>query len=267
MKLKFSSLKNKVLIIFFGILIIIFLNFYQKEVKNFFYLISSPIQKILWETGGKISLFFETIREIRNLKKENEEFRLRIQELLAENIALKELKKENQILREALGLGLEKEYQLILAQVIGKDIEQDLLLINKGFQDGLSENLPVITQEKILVGKISEVYKNFSKILLISNPQSSFDAKIAEREILGLVKGKGNLKIFLDFIPQEKEIKKEDLVITSALGGIFPAGLLVGQIGEVKKSDLGLFQQAEILPFFEIKEIETLFIIANFQRL
>lgn len=233
------------------------------EVKNFFYLISSPIQQVFWNAGDKISDFFEIISDIKNLKRENEELKLKIQTLEAENVALKELKKENELLRGALEIGLEKEFKLTLAEVIGKDISQDFILIDKGSRDGILEGLPVIAQQKVLIGKISDVYRNFSKVLLISNPKSSFDGKIIESEVFGLIRGKGNLRILFDLIPKEKEIKEGDLVVTSALGGVFPEGLIVGKISQVKKSDLEPFQMAQIQPGFNIRDLEKLFIITE----
>ena len=297
-KLKIGA-KLVLLIIF---LVILNLTPVSKRVKNFFYFISSPIQKSFWRAGDKVSDFFETVANIKNLKKENEELKLKIQELLAKNAKIPELEKENKDLREALEIGLEKEFKLILAQVIGKDISQDSILIDKGLKDGVTNNLPVITQQKSLVGKIGEVYENFSKVILISNKGSAFNAQISRvdeaaavssptellrsksegkeesaalfvpanarvgeeglaEDISGLVKGKGNFQLFLDLVPKEKEIKEGDLIITSSLGGVFPKGLLVGQIQKIKKSDIEPFQQAEIKPAFEIKELEAVFII------
>jgi len=257
-----SKLKIGVIAVLLVILFVVLnLTNFSKEIKNFFYLISSPIQKALWPVGERVSDFFETISEIKNLKRENEKLKLEIQELLAENAKLKELKKENEVLREALKIGLEKEFRLTIAEVIGKDISQDSLIINKGSKDGISKGFPVITQQKILLGKISQVYKNFSKVMLISNKNSTFSAKIQEKDIEGIVKGKGNLQLFLDLIPQNAEIGEGDDIVTISLGGIFPEGLLVGEIKEVKKSDIEPFQQAEISLFFDIKKIEKLFII------
>lgn len=262
--MKFSSKKTKILIIILGISLILSLNFFQKEVKSFFYLISSPIQKSLWRAGDRTSDFFETIAKIKNLKKENEELKLKIQELLSKNSSLKELKKENEILREALGIGLQEEFQLTFAEVTSKDVSQDSILINRGLKDRISEGMPVITQQKALVGKISEVYENFSRIILISNKESSFDAKVADSDIPVLIKGKGSLKILLDFVPQDKNIEEGNLIITTSLGGIYPKGLLIGLITEVKKGDIKPFQQAEVSPFFNISNLENLFIITNF---
>ena len=118
----------------------------------------------------------------------------------------------------------------------------------------------VITQEKVLAGIVSEVYKDFSRVRLLSDKNSSFDAKISDSNIFGIVKGKGSLKMFLDFIPQDKEIKEGDLIITSELSGRYPKGLLIGFVEKVQKNDIKPFQQAEISPFFDITG-ENLFIV------
>jgi rod shape-determining protein MreC len=251
------------------VLIVIFffvlnLSGFSKNVKNFFYLVSSPVQKNLWQQGQKISDLFETIAEIKNLKKENEELKLRNQELMVQIAQLIELRKENEILRTALGIGLEKDFKLNLAEVVGKDISQDSILINKGSKHGIPKNFPVITQQKALVGKVSEVYENFSRVMLISNKESFFDAKILENDISGVVKGRGGLQLLLDFVPHEKEIEEGDIIITTSLGGIFPQGLLVGQIEKVEKSDIEPFQQAKIKPAFDIGKLKTLFVIIEF---
>ncbi len=264
MKLSPKLKKGIIIFLLVGFFLGLNLTLIAEEVRNFFYSISLPLQRIFWRAGDRVSDFFETISEIKNLKKENEELKFKIQELLAENTSLKELKKENEILREALDVGLRKEFKLTIAEVIGKDISQDSLIINKGSKDGISKGFPVITQQKILLGKISQVYENFSKVMLISHKESSFDVRIVDSEIQGLVRGNGNLKIYLDFVLSEKEIKVGDLLVTSALGGIFPEGLLVGEIKEIKKLDIESFQKAEIKPAFDIKEIERLFIIVSF---
>ena len=265
--MRFSLKKRRVLIlVLIGIFVIVILNFFQKEVRTFFYSISSPIQKVFWQTGDKTSDFLEGIFKIKDLKNEADNLKLKNQELLFQVVFLKEIEKENKILRESLNLNFQKEFKLSMAQIISKDISQDFILINKGTKDGIFKDMPVITSQKSLVGKVSGVYKNFSKVELSSSKKSSFDAKIQkeENDIFGLIKGKGNSKLSLVFIPQEEEIFQNDIVLTSSLGGIFPKGLLVGQVKKVEKSDLEPFQKIEISPFFDISQIEILFIILDF---
>jgi len=254
--MKILTKKTKIAIwIIVLILAIFLLNIFQKEVKEFFYYISAPIQKILLKVGKK---------EINS--NELNELKLKNQELLVQIIHLQNVEKENESLREFLGLEPQKDFKISLAQLISKDVSQDSILINKGQKDGVAKNMPVITQQKVLAGRISEVYNNFSKVMLISNQKSFFDGEIQKEKdvISGMVKGQGNSGVLFDLVPREKELSEKDIVQTSALGGIFPAGLLVGEIKEIKKSDVEPFQQAEIEPAFSIKNINFLFVILDF---
>lgn len=265
--------KYKILIIVvIGILILFSLNLGRRGIRNIFYSISSPIQKVIWQTGKGFSDFGKTIIGIKNLKKENTDIKLKNQQLLVENFFLKELREENEILREALEIGLEKDFKLVLAEIIGKDVSQDFILINKGLKDGIQKGFPVINQQKVLFGKIDETYKNFSKVMLISNKNNVLDVRVQDsdrngvQKIYGVVKGKGNLKVFLDLIPSSVAIKEGDILITSGLGTSYPKGFLVGEIKKMEKDDIKPFQKAEIKPFFNITQTERLFIITNLKR-
>lgn len=266
----FSGRGNKIFAAAVGLIFLISLNFFQKDVKSFFYSVSYPIQQFLWGQGLKASNFLETIAEIKDLKSENEKLKLKIQELVSENNSLKELGSENEVLRGALAIELPKDFQLTFAEVVGKDIGQDSILINRGYKQGVAKDMPVITQQKVLVGKIGDVYKDFSKVILISNSnkENSFDAKIADSDVFGRVRGEGNLGVVLDLIPRDKEIKEGQFAVTASLGNNYPKNLLVGSIKKVVKNDIEPFQEAEISPFFDIQKLESVFIIAdrNFQN-
>jgi rod shape-determining protein MreC len=260
-----SSQRNKFLIRIVLIVLIIFgFYFFQEPIKTFFYSISSPLQRSLWKIGESSSEFLHKAIGIKDNAGKINELTLKNKELLAKIALLNATEEQNKFLRESLNINIDKEFKLTLAEIIGKDISQDFILINKGSQDKIVEKMPVITQEKVLLGSISEVYENFSKAMLISNKESSLDAKIQERNVFGLVKGEGHSKILLDFIPQDKEIFVDDIVVTSNLGGIFPTGLLVGEIAKTRQDDTEPFQQAEIKSKFDLKEINFLFIITDY---
>lgn len=262
-----SSKKIKFLIgVIVLILIIFFLNFFSSGVRSFFYSLSSPFQKVLWKAGGMTSNFFETALKIKGIKQERDNLRLENKELLNKIIFLESLKNENETLRRALEIELPKEFKLELSQIISKDISQDFILIDKGSNSGVAKNMPVITQEKVLVGKISEVYNNFSKIMLISNKESSFDVKIKnqENEISGILKGKGGLNSYIDLIPRDRDISPGNIVVSSQLGGVFPANLLIGEIIKVRKNDVESIQQADIKSAFDLSEKKYLFIITQY---
>lgn len=247
-------------------ILFIFLNLtnFSQDIKNSFYSFSAPLQQSLWQAGENASDFLGSIFEARIIQEENQKLKLQNQELLSKISFLNELKKENEFLREAMGLGLEKELQLKLAQIVSKDISEDSILIDKGSRDNVLSGFPVITGQGALFGKIGRVFDNFSEVILISNKETSFDAKISGKEIYGIIKGKGNSEFYLDLIPKDKEISEGDLVVTSALGGIFPEGLLIGEVQKVQKSDVELFQTAEVKPQLNFGELKNLFIITDF---
>ncbi|MFH1423848.1 MAG: rod shape-determining protein MreC [Candidatus Nealsonbacteria bacterium] len=262
--MRFTTAKTKILIVAIMIALILSLNFFQKNTKGFFYAVSSPIQKTFWNAGNSVSDFFGTIVGPKSLKTENDELKLKIQTLLAENSFLKELENENEFLREALQIGLQKDFQLAFVEVIGKDIGQESILINQGAGDGLSLGMPVITQQKILLGRISDVFESFSRVTLISGKGSTFDAKVSGTDITGVARGQGSSKIEFDLVPQDKALKADDLVVSSSLGGIYPEGLLAGTVSKVSRDDVSPFYQAEISPLFNIQETAAVFVILNF---
>lgn len=240
------------------------LNGFLTPVKNFFYSASSSIQQRFWNNGINVSDFFSGIKGAGNLKKEIEDLKNKNQELIAQIANMAELKKENESLRQALNVGLEKDFQSKLSYIVSKDVFEDSLLINIGSKDGIKKDMPVITKEKTLAGRIGEVYENYSEVVLITNKKSSFDAQTPEKDIFGVVKGKGNSGLRMELIPKEKEVLVKDIVITTTLGNVFPKGLLVGEIEDVKKSDLEPYQSAGIKPAFEFNRADILFVITNF---
>ena len=259
--MKFLFKKNKIIVFIAVFLIIFSLNFFNGSVKNFFYNFSHPIQNIFWQTGEKTSDFFYTIGRLNDFKKENENLLLKVQELLRDNIELKIIESENEELKKALNTGLEKEFELIIANIGGKQGIEDSLLIDKGFKDGISEGMPVITSQKVLVGKIEKTYENFSIIRLLSDKKASLSARIFEKDIEGVIKGLGSSKVVFDLIPMDSNIKEGDSILSTGLEGIFPENLLIGKIKNIERDNTASFQKAEIDLAFDIKETKTVFII------
>lgn len=253
-----------ILIVVIVIIIIFALNFFQRPVRNFFYSLSYPLQRALWGAGDWLSDFFIGFFRADVLKKQTEELYLENLRLKRENIALQNVKLENKTLKESLGIGLEKEFSLALARPIGKVLSQSFILIDKGSKRGLANGQAVITKEKILCGRLNGIYEHFSRVELISNKGVSFDVVLGNDALLGVARGKGSLNLFIELLPQEARIGESDLVLTTASGGIFPAGLLVGEVKKVLKSDIEPFQQVEVRLACDIKNIKYLFVVTEY---
>ncbi len=266
--------------------ILFILNIFVSPIKNYFYAISSPIQKTFWSAGVSSSNSLISFLYGEFLVKENENLKTENQKLLAQLASLQSIEHGNQALSDLSVSCQNDEFKFVMAGVIGLD-DEDILSINKGSVDGISEGMPVMNQQKVLFGKIFKVYKNFSKIMLISNKNSVINVKIQQSpaasaeasasanatagqagvpmEINGVIKGKGGLNIYLDLIPIDDTINQDDVLVTSALEGTFPKDLLVGKITKVEKNDQNPHQQAQVQPFFNIAT-DNLFVITNYKK-
>ncbi len=267
-KIALSKILIGVVVLFLFLLV---LNLFQKQIKNYFYLLSSPIEKKLWSAGVDSSVFFTSLFNSNGIAQENENLKSENQELLDKISSLQDAARENQAIKEATANNQDKNFKLVLVESMGLDTNNDIISINKGSADGISLNMAVINSQNVLFGKIFKVYKNFSEVILISNENSVLDVKIqqddpAKAPIHGVIKGKGNLGVYLDLVPTDSEIKSGDILITSALEGIFPKDLLVGKIILKNKSDLKPFQTAEIEPFYNIKNTDKLFVILDYKK-
>ncbi len=282
------SRRAKILLIILLFAFLFFINVFGRgELKNSFYLASSPTEKVLFRAGKAVSDFFEALFNTKKLKKENEEVTKQNLILTKQIADLKALEEENKSLRKAFNLGLAEKFELFLVEIVTREIDGDFISISGGRKHGIFENMPVITEEGILVGKVFKSFRSFSKVSLISNKSSVFDIEIfpypteapTSREVLiqslgqagkgeavlGLAKGKGNLGIRLEMVSKEAEVSRGDVAVTTILGGRFPKGLLVGEIIEARKSDVKPFQEGEIDPYFTKVSLNKLFVITNFE--
>ena len=261
----FYSQKKCLVFIFSVIVILLFLNltFFPKQIKNTFYFVSKPAQEWLWVKGLEFSNFFDGITKGSQIKEENNWLLNRNKELISQNVELEKLEKENEVLRTALGLDLEEIFDLKMARVIGRDVSNNIVIINKGAEDGLRFNLPLITEQKVLIGKIVEVYENISKVQLLSSRESLLNIEVFNKNIYGLLKGKNSSDYFVDLIPKESEIASGDLIITNSLGGDFPKELLVGTVESIKDSITVSFKEAVVKPSFNVQDLNYVFIILS----
>jgi rod shape-determining protein MreC len=238
----------------------------DNPVKGFMLVITSPFFKTFRIFSGGVAGFFDFLGSIGDLKRENEELTKQNQELLAENVRLEDAEKENEILRREVNLAPRGKYDLEASFIIAQDPESqgNRFLIDKGKDSGISENMPVIVSDSVLIGKVSEVFPNTSRISLITDQGSAVNAEVIESGARGIVRGTFGLSLILDMISQADVVKEGDKVITSGLGKEFPRGLLVGKIGTVEQSPDKLFQQATIFSPVDFSDLRVVFTIKNF---
>jgi rod shape-determining protein MreC len=256
-----GTTKKRVIVFLIVVFILAIFSIFSNQIKSFVYEKSSDLQALLWQTG----MNQRTNEAIRVLTEEN-------QKLLSQLSELEKFKNENEFLRQALNLEMEKEFNLILANATAKNTFtfkgvtfEDSILIDKGKNNGIRKDFPVILSNKILIGKIAEVYDSFSRVELITNKENMIDVQIQDTDAFALSKGEGNLKISLDLFSKDKELKEDSLVYTSALGGLYPSGLVVGKIKNIQKIDNEPYIKADIVSSFDLFQLSQVFVIKTTQ--
>lgn len=228
-----------------------------------------PVNKVL----AKMSFFVRDriagIPELFALKEENTNLRKQVADLKHYKRTFEEYRQENKTLRDMLNLKQKDlDYDLEAAEVVGREPGNwfNVILIDKGLEDGIEENMAVIA-DKSLVGYVINSDKNFSKVLLITDDRSSISAMIQRTRDNGILKGTidpaptGYVKMV--FLPQDANIVKKDTVISSGLGGIIPKGIVIGEVVEVKKESYELMQYAIVKPAVDFQKLEHVFVIKN----
>ena len=229
-----------------------------------------PIQGKLTSLGSDISDLTQTTRDLRELRRRNEELQGLADSLMIENVRLKEVESENETLRRLLGfIQANPTHSYKAAEVQGRVIGRDpsnflsYLIIDSGSEQGIEKGMPVVT-ERGLVGRISEAGSNWAKVMLIIDPSSSVNALIQTSRATGVVEGQVGGSVLMKYIPQGETVNVNDIVLTSGLGGNFPKKLIIGQVTAVHQRDIEMFQQAHIQPTVDFNNLEIVLVITNF---
>ena len=193
---------------------------------------------------------------------EAENSRLKIQ-----NIELQQSVLEARVLSTLVDYARENsENRYSAASVIGYDASPFLryVIINRGSDVGLRRGMPVVSNQG-LIGQISAVTARAARVQLITDANSSVNARLQLADEDGVLQGQLNGDLVLNAVPQNANIQVGELVVTSGLGGNFPPNLVIGQVTSVIKRDYDLFQSANVQPAVDFRQLEIVLIIMNFQ--
>lgn len=158
------------------------------------------------------------------------------------------------------------ENQYIAATVIARDVSPFMhyVIIDRGSDDGLRKGMAVITQQG-LVGNIAAVTAGAARVQLINDPGSSINVVLQKSDVEAVLNGLITGEIQLNMINQNAVIQPGDLVMTSGLGGNYPANLVIGQVVTIRSEPSSLFQTASVQPAVDFSQLEIVLVITNFQ--
>ncbi|QPJ60493.1 MAG: rod shape-determining protein MreC [Candidatus Nitronauta litoralis] len=230
--------------------------------ESFILLVVSPIQSVITGTLSSIEEVYDHYFSLVDASKENEQLHSEINTLKRENHLLKEEVRRLNRIGQLIEYQAANSGESVVATVVGKDATQwvKTIFINKGTDDGVYENLAVVTNSGV-VGHVIQAGPHSSKVLLLVDRRSAVDSLFRESRVPGVVVGLGVDTCEMKYVPITADVKAGDWVLSSGLGGVFPKGLVVGRVLSVAKSKQGLFQEIKIAPGADFSRLEEVLVL------
>lgn len=231
-----------------------------------------PAQRAVDGAIDRARNIVETARHLDSLQQENEALRELADQLMIENVKLKDETREIGFLREELQFKRAnpsfdiRAADILGGQVVGRDPANPLahIIVDVGASDGIEVGMPV-ARAGALVGQVVLVGENASRVLLITDPTSKVNARVQSSGATGIVTGSIDGTLRLTRVPPDVEVNVGDIVITSGYGGHFPRRLAIGQVTQVHKRDVDPFQTADLRPAADFGALEIVSIVTDFE--
>jgi len=208
-----------------------------------------------------VSGIWENYIYLINARQENAALRAKVSALEVRIMALGEARGENDRLRAMLRFKRAyPDLPLVPAEVLGQDISLvfKTLVLDKGSIDGFYRDMPIIKPGGI-VGRVIAVTPHTAQVLLITDVNSAVPAVIESSRVKGIVKGRGDGNLSLEYVKSDENVKMGDLVVSSGLGGIFPRGITIGTVRSIRRPSHKMFAEILLKPGVEIGQIEEVF--------
>lgn len=224
----------------------------------------SPVQNLIAHTLDSVGGVVDHYLLVADVSKENEKLKQEIDKLVRQNNDLLEELRQRDRIGGLMEYQEERQLKSVVAKVIGRDATQwaRVVFINRGTQDGIKENLPVVTNAGV-VGHVIQAGLNTSKVMLIVDGRSSVDTLFSHDRVAGVVVGTGMEFCEMKYVPITAEVNVGDQILSSGLGGVYPKGLVMGTVISITKATQGLFQEITISPSADFGRLEEVLVLLS----
>jgi rod shape-determining protein MreC len=237
--------------------------------EEFVTTILAPVQNIVSnvtfsfrKVGLSTSELMTAYRDNQALRAENEEIRqntLNVTEIMAENVRLRSMLDYKKVANQ---------FDFVTATVVGRDqgTWNNMIIINRGTADGITKDMPVVTA-KGLVGSVVNVYANVAKVHLVLDSRSAVGALVQrpESRVAAIVEGSSVSPLMPKMvnIARDADVIKSDKLVTSGFGGIYPKGILIGEVIDIVNEEGGLLKYASIKTAVDFDRLEEVMVIVR----
>ena len=239
------------------------LSFLERAVQD----LLAPIKSGATYVYEKISYIPVYIGGVNEIVAENERLKSEVMQLRDRLGVLEAAQQENVRLHALLDIVEEMhDWTPVTSRIIGRDGSSwyNTVTITGGENMGFKKDMPVINSEG-LVGRIISVSKYSSEVLLLIDKNGAVGAMIQASGTFGVVQSidENNAILQLIHIPYDAILEQGQVIVTSGLGGVFPAGLRIGYVTGTAASDGGLMQKATITPFVDFERLREVLVLTH----
>ena len=231
----------------------------------------TPLQKVTSALSGGAASVWEKYTSIDDVMDRNEQLEAENAELRQQMVDYDRIKAENDAYKALARIqDTNSEASYVSAFVIGRDPLDEFggFTLDQGSTDGVAVNDAIISDRGYLLGVVVEVDATSCKVMTILHPSFNAAGVISRTRENGIITGSADYaadgQCVLTNLDRATEARKGDQVITSGLGGVFPANLLVGTVQEVVPEQSGKSSSAVILPGADPRTVKHVFIITEY---
>lgn len=238
----------------------------NKVVRVWTQTLASPIQSVSSKATGATSGFFKQIFNFRTIANENESLKQRLAVAEQELHSARQQAAENDRLKGLLDLKEQAQYQMVTARVIARDpsVWFNTITINRGSTSGVTVNMPVVSATGV-VGRVITVSPWASQVMLLTDEKAGAGAvvgQLGQSGALGSVRGRPDLGLIeMRYVSGLEKVENGDFVMTTGQDGIYPAGLNVGEVIEVKNGTATQAHQILIRPGARLDQLEEVAVL------
>jgi rod shape-determining protein MreC len=224
--------------------------------------VTAPVERVVSAPIDGVRSFFANYVDLLGVKAENRRLRRRIAEIESENLQFREALVSSGHLARVASMRDEIEIPMLPAEVVGLDVAPWFrsVLVDRGEDHGVKPGYPVITHDGV-VGVVTATSSHAAKTMLLLDRQSSVDAVVQRSRARGVVRGVGRDRIEFEFVVRDSDVTTGDEIVTSGLGGVFPKGLRIGRISELRDAGGRLTKIAIVEPAVDLGRLEQVFVM------
>lgn len=245
-----------------AILVLLNVKGYLGPISKVFLNAPRPVIYVSEAIARPFKNFFSTVYTLRNIVKQNSQLEAKVSELQQQNVLLDQYRVQNEILKKELSFAATSPLSLVKCTVLSRDPAgfSDTLVLSCGQKDGVLVGQAVVSQGH-LVGKVILVNESSSTILLITNAQSSVDAKLSKSGVEGVVKGSFGSGLYLDLVSQNTEVNPGDLIVTAGIDSRVPKNILIGEAGDLLSNNNDLFKKRSVTSPIAFHDLDFVFVV------